>query len=67
MFWYFRYAYYLKKDSIRFSLDVSTQFRLKNQQYSQGHLDLYQFFMHNILYQNVSKFSFYILGKLLIT
>ena len=54
MFWCFRYAYYLKKDSIHFGLDVSTQFGLKNQQYSQGHLDLYQFFMHNILYQNVS-------------
>ena len=67
IFRYFHYTYYLKKDSINFDLEVSAQFGPKKKQYSQRSLDLYQFFMHNILYQNVSKFSFYILPKLIIT
>lgn len=52
---------------IHFGLEVSEQFGPKKAEYPQRPLDLYQFFMHNILYQDVSRFFFYILAKLLIT
>ena len=64
---YSHYAYFLQEDSSCFGLKVSTQFRPKNQQYIQRFLELYQLFMNNFLCQTVSKSSFHILAKLLIT
>ena len=59
------YTYCLQEDSILFGLKVSAQFGLKNQQYLQRFLELYQLFMNNLQWQSAPKSWFYILLKLL--
>ena len=67
IFWYFHYTHCLQVGLTRFGLEVSAQFWPKNQHWSQRFLELNQFFMHDILHQNASYFSFYIPAILFIT